>query len=437
MTRRPAAALGCAGLLTLCAARADAEPAIFDYAVSAGLAYSDNVGLTAANAVASTSAVAGLQLDAKRATGRLHYLAAGDLSYYDYFVKSIHSQLFGQVNGSGTYDIVPGSFQWMAAGSYGQVRQDLARAAAPGNLENLLSLTTGPSIKARFGHALEATLDARVARQAYSKLGNDNNTVGLQLVLDHRPSANTLFGIGASFDDVTYPRRAGVAAVDYKRREAFVRYDASAIRTHISADVGYAKITGGRSSSSGPLFRVRATRRLTPSLSAFIAYEQQYPTSQTQALAPLPGAGVGGIDGAALTAAPRLSKNASAGLIFARPRTSFDLTYSHLNESAQLGVPGQRTYDLTGARVSRALSPRSSASIYATYAAENLPFLSLKNQEKSVGGQLSFGWGKSLSVDLRLGYSDRHSSIPLNGYSEFNGGVFLRYGRVQQPFAGR
>ena len=426
-------AYGCAGLLAACVATATAEPAVFDYAVSAGADYSDNVGLTAVNQKSSVSAVAGLDLYAKRPTGRFQYLASGDLTYYHYFAGGFPSQLYGQLNASTTYDIVPGSFQWMAAGSYGQARQDLLQPAAPGNLQNIINLSTGPTLTAHFGQALEATLNAQVSTQRYSKLGNDNTTVGGQFVLGHRSSATTLLGIGESYDNVTYSGRGGIGAVAYKRNETFLRYNTQFLRTLISADVGYAKITGANRDSKGPLARVRASRRLTPFLSAFVDYHQEYPTSQAYTTAIPVGVNLNPIDASALTSAPRLSKNASAGLLFAWPRTSIDLTFNHLNETAALGVLGQRTDDVISGRVTRALSPRSSAGLYASYTSEDVPFLALKDHEQSVGAELSFSLGGSLSLDIKAGHRNRSSSITFNSYSELDGGIALRYGRVRQP----
>lgn len=427
------AALGTAAVLGGLAASLQAEPASLEYAARVGAAYSDNLGRTAANKVASGSAVAGVQISAKRPTGRLSYDVTGDLSYYDYFEKAFKSELLGQMSGSAAYSIFPETFLWNAAGSFGQVRQDLSRPAAPGNREDVITFSTGPTLRAHFGTALEASLDARWSRAEYSKRGFDNDTIGARLVLGHRPSANTLLGAGVSFDDVTYSSRAGTATTNFNRREVFLRFDTRLARTQLSADAGYSKITGGNRDASSPLFRVRATRRLTPSFSVYVVYEQQYPTTQNDALVQ-PGLGATGTDQSILSAAPRLAKNTGAGIVFARPRTSFEVAFNRLSESGELGALGKRTYDQTTARFTRALSPRSNLSAFAAYSSEDVTAFAARANERGVGAAFNFNFGTSLGLDLQVEQRERSSAAVANRYSELSGGIYLRYGRVRQQY---
>jgi hypothetical protein len=423
-----------AGALAVTCATVWAEPATFEYAARAGLAYSDNLGRTATNPLSSGSAVAGLQVSALRPTGRLTYSITSDLSYYDYFDKNFKSELLGQVQASSAYAILPESISWNSQLSYGQVRQNVQLAASPNNREGLVNFSTGPRFQARFGTLLEATFDAHFARANYTSGGLNNNTLGTNLVLGHRLAADTLLALGASYDDVTYDTRAGAPKFDYKRQEGFLRFDTKLVRTQISADAGYSKVTGGNQSSSSPLFRLRASHRLTPFVTAFVSFEQTYPTSQ--GTAPFNAGVVGGVaDESILTAAPRLTQNTGAGVIYTRPRTSFELTFSRQQEKAKLGATGERSYDQTLARATRALTPRSNVSAFAGYTRETLGTSASSVNEASFGGQLSLSFGTALGIDVTVADLRRSSQQAFNTYSELSGGIYLRYGRVRQPFA--
>lgn len=430
--RGPVAALAIAAA-TL-SGLAQAAPADFQYAARAGIAYSDNLGRTENNKISSASAVAGLQLIALRPTGRLTFNVAGDLSYYDYFEKSFKSEVLGQMQAVSAYQILPESLSWNAQASYGQVRQDVQLAASPNNREGLINFSTGPTLRAHFGSLLEGTLDLRYALADYTSNGLDNDTIGGNLILGHRPSANTLLALGFAYDDVSYAKHAGVPTIDFKRQEAFLRLDTKLVRTQLAADLGYSKVTGGGRDSTSPMLRVRATHRLSPFITAYVNFDQQYPTSQG-AVEYDPAAAVTGADHTILTAAPRLTRNVGGGVIFARPRTQFELTFNRQDESAKLGAAGERTFDQFQARVSRAMTPRSTIGGFVGYTRETISPLTTSANETSVGAQLGLSFGKSLGLDVTVMDRRRTSAQAFNSFSELSGGIYLRYGRVRQQFA--
>jgi hypothetical protein len=119
----------------------------WNYSLSAGVSYSDNVTRLAVSEIGASSAVVGAQLEARKNEGRLTYTSVGDVSYYEYLGSNIDGELLGQFQLQSAYSILPERLNWTFDGAYGQVREDLLRPSAPGNREGVISLATGPSMR--------------------------------------------------------------------------------------------------------------------------------------------------------------------------------------------------------------------------------------------------------------------------------------------------
>ena len=171
---------------------------LFDYEARAGVSYSDNVTRTPGRDFNSVASVLGGRLQARRPEGRLRYDAAGDLSYYRYLKSAVGGQLFGGIKGNAIYDILADSVSWGAQASYNQIKQDLQRPVALGNLEDVISLSTGPTFRVRLGSTLEASLEGRFALTDFSKRSFDNQTVGGKFIIAKRLSPSSLVGLGGS-----------------------------------------------------------------------------------------------------------------------------------------------------------------------------------------------------------------------------------------------
>jgi hypothetical protein len=407
------------------------QAASFEYEVRAGAAYSDNVERTAVDEIETAAAVVGLRVRGAREEGRLQYSLAGDASYLEYLDSEVPGEVIGSLFAESSYEILPQSFVWQLDGSFNQVRQDLLRAAAPGNRDDVLSLSTGPNLRARFGDAFEAELQARYAIADFSERDFDSDTLGAQLLLGRRFSERSVIGLGASFADVTYDSAIGLGSIDFQRTEVFARVRAEGARTEIQADVGYAQAEGANVDDSGAMIRLEATRRLTPFISGFVRYTQEYPTSEAAAFVPFDATGGGASgDASILTAAPRVAKSADIGLRLSRPRTSAELAFNANRETGLVGALGDRSFETARFSVTRSMTPRSRATVFAFWSQEDLGLVSESADELGIGGELSFTFGRHLGLDLRLEHRERDSALPASEFSEVSVGLFLRWGRI-------
>ena len=140
--------------------------------------------------------------------------------------------------------------------------------------------------------------------------------------------------MGFSIDDVAYLFSNNSTDFDYKRKEAFLRLEQLGVRTRIEAEVGMADLSGTQADDSGPMARLRLSRRLTPMLTAFAAYAREYPTSDV----PTQGSGLGSAptptDSSILTSAPRLADIGEVGLGLNRPRARAQISFSRRKEES-------------------------------------------------------------------------------------------------------
>ena len=402
-----------------------------EYEVRGGLQYSNNVLRTATDEIDTSAGVVGLRLQGGRKTGRLQFGVAGDVAYNDYFESGVDSEVVGNMFADASYQFVPDAFRWDFDGSFVQIRETLLRPTAPGNRDDVLTLSTGPTLQLRFGDGFEAQIEGRFTRADYSERAFDSDTLGARLIVGRSLSERSLIGVGASFDNVTYDSQQGLGSIDFDRREAFVRLQTSGARTTLSLDAGIAEAQGDQVDDRGLLARLEATRRLTPFITGFVSYVQEYPTSEASALTPADAVDGGEIgDGSILTAAPRVAKRAEAGLRLERPRTSAQFSYTYTRETGLLLATGDRAVDGLRLNFTRALTPRSRAGVFAAYTKEDVGASSLSVDEKSYGAELSLTFGRNLGLDIRLEQRDRSGDVAADGYSELTGGIFLRYGRI-------
>ncbi|MEO8313423.1 MAG: hypothetical protein ABI645_01400 [Pseudomonadota bacterium] len=412
--------ISCVGLLVAAAPVLSAE---VDYALSAGLAHSDNIEQQPAGSErSSTSAVAGLELRGSRPQGRLRYDIATDVSYYDYLSNNLDSELLGRAALQSSYDFIRDSVSWNASLGYDQIRQDILRPLAPGNIEDQLTFSTGPTLRAHFSNVMEAQLDGKYTRLEYGDRPFDNETLSARAQIGRRASPRSLLAIGGSYDAVSFLSGTGSSTLDYDRRELFARVEYEAARTAVALEAGYSDVSGELVDDSGPVFRAQLSRKLTPVLKGYINAVREYPTSAPTPLSADPTvSGAGAIDNSLLTSGPRQATSLDGGLRLERPRTQAEIGYMWRKEDAVVGI-GKRDYQEVHTRLIRLFTPRVRGGFYAALTSDDLPATTQTVKELVARVELGVSIGRRLGLDARVERRERDGDI-----SELSGGIFLRY----------
>jgi hypothetical protein len=431
--------------LALSGAAAGAE---LEYGLLAGGSYSDNVERVPTNEQSSGAAVVGFDLRGERTTGRLLYDVYADLEYRDYFEEGVDSQEFGRFIAQTSYAFIPETFNWMLSGSFDQVREELLRPLAPDNLENVITLSTGPQVTVRLSDTVIADAQAHYTTADYSESSFDSNTAGAVLTVGRTLSERSYLGVGAAYDDVSYDVERGILGPDYERFEYFLRFNTEGARTTLAADVGYTEISGVAGDDGSPMARVRLTRRLTPFVAGFLAYSHEFSTSADAAFTPDAEQGDLAADSSILTpAAPREYGSAELGLTLSRPRTEAALTYARRSESTAGIADADRDYDQLYASFSRLLTTRSSIGLYGSYSKENIdtgvsPLAcslaqivcvgEIESEDTVIGARGELALGRALSLEVRVEHRKRDSDASIGEYEEMSGGIFVRYGSARR-----
>jgi hypothetical protein len=433
MTRQNRVAiLGMLASLASVAAGAGEAPAQdaqgIDYILRAGLSYSDNLFRAPSGSEQAVGAVAvGAEMRGKRDTGRLNYDVAVDLSRYQYF-ENYDGQTFGRALLDGSYAFVPDTLFWNARFDFDQFRDDLTRPLAPGNIDNQIAFSTGPEARLRLGSVMEAQGEAHYQFVRFSQSNLDSSTVGGRALLGRRANPRSFLAVGASADKVSYDDDVLAQAFDYDRSEAFARFEHTGQRTGVSAEAGYAKVSGATVDDSGPLFRGNIWRRLTPTLRGEVSYVREYPTSSATSFMTDPTVPGGGtVDNTILTAAPRVSQNLDANLSMTRTRTQALLAYSWHRDSSLIPAYGDRDYNEIRFRVSRQFTPKASGTFFAAYSTEDYTNFPDEFEDTTVGGILTILFGRSLGLDLRVEHHDRNATTAADAFKELSWGLFVRY----------
>jgi hypothetical protein len=415
------AAAACAAFGVSLATGAQAQE--FEFGLRAGGNYSDNVERVPTGETSSASGIVGVDFNGQRDTGRLLYDVFGNLEYQHFFEDDVDAETFGQAYATTSYAIVPERFIWGLSGSFDQTRSNLLRPVAPENLDDVITLSTGPQWTMRFGNSLESTLEGHYIVADYSERPFDSDTAGGSLVFGRRQGATRFIGFGGSFDQVDYDDDT-LASQDFERREVFVRVNAQGARTTLDVDAGYSEVEGDTFDDDGPMFRVSATRELTGALSAFLNFNQLFPTSGGATFSPGAPPQLG-TDSSVLTGGPRKVQNIGAGLQMRARRTDASLSFV-MREEEDLETSVQRDFDVITASGTYSFAPRASFTLYARFSDEDV--VGVESDEEIYGGRLNFQIGRLTSLSLRLENRSRDSDVPEGEYEENLAGLFLRYG---------
>lgn len=422
-SERLGAGLTCSMLVSLLAGTANAEG--IQFGVRAGANYSDNVEREPVDETSSSSAIVGVDFSGQKDTGRLQYDLFGNVEYQHFFEDDVDSDTFGQIFATSQYAIVPDRFVWGLSGSYDQTRRELLRPIAPGNMENVITLSTGPQWTMRFGNALESTLEGHYMVADYEEQPFDNDTVGGSLIFGRRQAANRFIGFGGSYDQVDYdfddPR-----AEDFDRREVFLRINAQGARTTLDLDAGYSEVESDTFEDDGPMFRLRATRELTNSLSTFATFNQVFPTSTGATFTPESPPQLG-TDSSVLSGGPRKTQDIGIGLQANARRTDAVVSFV-LREEEELETQLQRDYEVITASGTYSFLPRASFTLFARFTNEEV--VGVESDEQIYGGRLNFLIGRLTSISLRLEHRNRDSDAADGEYEENLAGLYLRYGNA-------
>ena len=399
----------------------------FTYGADAGIGYSDNVNESSNDKRGDEMLGIGVQLAGLEQSARFQGGVLADLDHVNYLQGTSSPQLIGNFAGYGSYALIPDYIHWMAQDSFGQGLIDPFASQSPGNLENINTLTTGPTFSIPLGALTMLNVSARYSRVSYQVSPLDSNDYGGSVSLAHLLSAHSRISVNIQDERYEYTDPINPS---YQDREAYVRYDIQGARTHIDADVGYDQVRGNTDlSSNGVLARLSISRTIAEGSVVSLSAGRDTSNSssfltQSQSVT---GIGLQATSGRQ-TATPFTNQYESLSWGLVRRRTTFSFGVAHY---LQL-YDGQSSLDNTitsgSARVSRVVYPGWSVGLAGQYSKNIFAPQSGGNYTQKQGG-LNVKWqmARKLALSFEYDHFIRNSEAQFN-YTENRMWVRVQYG---------
>jgi hypothetical protein len=340
--------------------------------VIAGVAYADNITMTAGEKVGEALGVVGLDVDYTR-HGELDLDVHGVLDWVDYLEHTYPATAFGTLKGRALWGQSTDTLQWLAADTFGQAAVDPFAAQVPTNIENVNYVTTGPYVNFPLGLRDRLTLEGQYSNLTYEKLPNSSNIYSGGAQLSHLLSPASSIALNANAVHVELSGEAsftGASTGTYDERLADLQYASEIGRTSLTAAAGYQSLDFGSRKSSTPYLSMQLDRRISYDSTVYVRASNGYSNtgqSLQNGFADT-GSEVSGPTGEGLGVAtqnPFKESMVGGGLRFERNRTTFSLYASAVNERYEaVGAFNENEYVLSS-QLSRHLTPTVSANVSA------------------------------------------------------------------------
>jgi hypothetical protein len=404
----------------------------FTYGADAGIGYSDNITETSTDKRSDEILAEGIQLAGLEQGARFQGAVLADLEHLNYLQGTYSPEVIGNFGGYAAYALVPDFVRWMAQDSFGQGLVDPFASQSPGNLENINTITTGPTFTIPLGNLTLLNVSARYSRVSYQVSPLDNNDYGGAVTLTRLLSARSSisFNVQSERYDYTDPINPS-----YDQREAFARYDIQGARTRITVDAGYDQIRGPQQlDSSGVLGRLRVSRTLAEGSVLSISAGRE-PSNSSSFLAQnqaVSGIGLQATSGQQ-TATPFSNEYETLGWSFSRRRTTLSLILSHYEQIYDGQSILDQSYTSGGVHLSRLMYPGWTVGLFADYSKESFAQQLAAQQsgnytEEHGGANVRWQLARKLALTFEYDHYHRNSDLVLYSFSENRVWMRVQYG---------
>jgi hypothetical protein len=379
----------------------DADPQIFDFDLSAGAGWTDNVTRVPVDAEEATLAVAGLRMAFDERRPRFDASLDASLQFYHYFDNEFEDDLLGGFAGDLTFQIAPERFQWVFENNFGQVRTDPFEAATPDNREDFNYLTTGPDFSVRLGSATLLRLSGRYSDTRYEEaeaLDGNRATAELSLVRESSPGRGVSFNVLS--ERVEFEGTGG--STEYDRHQAFVRLEGTGSRTQFGLDLGYTILDDGIEDSDGTLARLSLTRTMSTRSSITLGAGTQF-SDAGDLFRDMQNRSGPDLDGTRVltTQDPFESTFGYASWDFSFNRTSFGAGVDYSREEYENAVDLNRDLTTYGLYIERQLTERLQVRLAGQFVQEEFLNIEFEDDEVQLSAGLSLQMSRTLSVQLQ------------------------------------
>jgi Putative beta-barrel porin 2 len=417
---------------------------IFNYGVDAGVGETDNVNLTHSDKVSQTLALADADIDIDQQRRLFSVDAKGTFNYLDYLQGAYSPELIGRFDGLGRISLIPGTLRWVVQDDFGQAQVDPFAAVTPTNRENINYLSTGPDLYLRLGSVGFVDMTGRYARTEYQVSPFDGQLLIGSIAVGRFLSSGSSLSVDGSAERSLFANT--VLNNDYTRSSAYGDFEAQGFRTELGVNLGGTKVTQGTESITGPLAKLKLSRKLSAAAKltftagrAITDGSTSFSSLQSGAISTIGTVGGAGATGAVSTApAPQTTANytvtyTSLNWQYTRNRT----TVSASGQWERDTYDGQPSLDLARETaqfsIERQLNRHFSAQLLGSLYRTDYAHTDYAETDGFLGFGITFREQKGLEIRLRYDHASRIAS-GLGAGSNYGANiVFLTVGYGSKP----
>lgn len=408
------------------------QPRNLEFGLTTGVTWSDNVSLVPTNEEDGTIGEVGVDLLYDQQSRRLRTDLDLNAAYEHYFDDNFDDNVFGGLDGTMIFGVVPERFEWFLQDNFGQTRVNPLAGATPDNRENFNYLTTGPDFTLRFGRVTALRLAGRYSRTDYETASLDGDRYSGAISLQRNVSSASSVSLNAMSERV---ENDDTSLTDgYDRSEGYLRYELDNDRTDLGVDLGYTTIEDDTHTSSGPLVRLSLRRQMTPATAVALQLGDEFSDAGNVFRATQDLNGVSRDAESVLVTSDALERRFGyLGWSFERNRTEFGVNGEYSEENYENAVALDRSLARYSAYVSRRLTSNVRVRLDARQSKEEFDASNLDIDEWRGVAALDWEVGRTLSWRLQFEYREREGSgsngavASLQEYKESRASLFITW----------
>ncbi len=410
-------------MAVLCALSSGAQAWRLDYRLGLRGEASDNVPRAATDARDDQIIVPSAAFTLVEEGERYAVAAAGATQFRHYLGDSFDDEWRTELGLRAHWRIAPERLEWVAEEYAGEQPIDVFTVDRPDNLQRTQVFLTGPTLSARLSAATRLSGELRYvnANAERTREFNHDRVIAALRGL-HRVNERVTVSGNLETQDVRFDRDGQ----DYRRYDAYGRYDAQGARTRWRVDLGYSDLDyARRDDRDGVLARIDGTWEWRDNASLGLSVARQF----SDAAQDLIGAAPTVEAFAASTAVPALGTVTVSPDVFAEDRVELSLAREGRRDTLRLALFGRQqrfeagdALDQDGRGValdwSLRISPTEAVSVYAVEERRDFVNVGRDDRERGYGLRWRWQWLRNVALDAELGHGERRSTAAEQRYDE-------------------
>lgn len=253
-------ALHAAVLAALLGAAPGAQALRFDYDLSLGIEYTDNVGRRATAEEDELVLRPEVRVALTEQGERVNASVVGAASWRNYTRGVFDDELRTDLGARLDFALIEGRLGWAVEDYLAEEPVDVFVSASPGNIQRTNFFSTGPTLFLRFSPVLAGRAELRW-QDTYAEIDRAFNSERLQFALRAIRSLDQTTDLSGNVELARVrPDEPGLVTFDNDRVALYARWAREAARRSLSFDLGWSEVDfDGAEDSSGLLLRARGT----------------------------------------------------------------------------------------------------------------------------------------------------------------------------------